>query len=610
MKKQIWFFLFLISMGNVHAMQGHMKLLAVRDTGLGYEGASADLYLEIKPGSGRVFLDTFPLTKVDTQISTRLAKEVACNYLNKNCDKYDFIYTIRSDSSIVAGPSAGAAIAILTISLLDGFKLNESISITGTINSGGVIGSVGGIKEKIDAARRIRLKKVLIPRGERFIREERMGKNGSNDTNTTNDISNETLDIVEYGKKMGINIIEVSDLGEALYEFTGKRFEENNYSLIIDEGYKKIMRGLAIELCNRSKKLFNKITEQGLNKSIYNSSISVALNLSRRGDSAIAKGRYYSAASYCFGSNVRLTEVLFRNLTSKEIENKISLIERNIERLDGVVNKKKKKTITDLESYMVVEERLIEAKEYKKEIKEKNIENVSNKDIYRLAYSYERVYSAFSWYKFFVHIGREINLDKNSLRKSCEKKLSEAEERRQYVIFFYPSLKETSTKREIEYAYKDLKDGRYELCLFKATKAKAESDIVLSVSGITKNKLDVLIKKKLEIAKKNIVKQIRKGNFPILGYSYYEYANDLKDSDKYSALLYAEYALELSNLDVYFKQEGISYLDYIKQKAVYLQPIYLIVLGIVIGFLAAGIMVRREYSYKKRKTKKRKRTYF
>jgi len=32
------------------------------------EGAIADLYLEIKQGSGRVFLDTFPLTKVDTSI--------------------------------------------------------------------------------------------------------------------------------------------------------------------------------------------------------------------------------------------------------------------------------------------------------------------------------------------------------------------------------------------------------------------------------------------------------------------------------------------------------------------------------------------------------------
>ena len=61
----------------VSAEKGHMRLLAVTDTGEGDIGGIADLFLEIKPGSGRVFLETFPLTKIDTQISTRFAKEIA-----------------------------------------------------------------------------------------------------------------------------------------------------------------------------------------------------------------------------------------------------------------------------------------------------------------------------------------------------------------------------------------------------------------------------------------------------------------------------------------------------------------------------------------------------
>src|SRR3989338_4268686 len=81
---------------NVSAESGHMKLLAVSETTDGYTGGIADLYLEIKPGSGRVFLETFPLTKVDTQISTRLAKEVACDFADIDCSKYDFFYTITA----------------------------------------------------------------------------------------------------------------------------------------------------------------------------------------------------------------------------------------------------------------------------------------------------------------------------------------------------------------------------------------------------------------------------------------------------------------------------------------------------------------------------------
>src|SRR3989344_3725653 len=92
----------------------HMTLLAVREDGENFIGSTADLYLEIQEGKERVFLDTYPLTKIDTQISTRFAQEIACNYFDINCNNKDFIYTIRADSSIIGGPSAGASIAALT----------------------------------------------------------------------------------------------------------------------------------------------------------------------------------------------------------------------------------------------------------------------------------------------------------------------------------------------------------------------------------------------------------------------------------------------------------------------------------------------------------------
>ena len=58
------------------AKQGSIKLLAVKETPAGYIGSKADLYLETRPGEGRVFLDTRPLTKLDTQISQDLQKRL------------------------------------------------------------------------------------------------------------------------------------------------------------------------------------------------------------------------------------------------------------------------------------------------------------------------------------------------------------------------------------------------------------------------------------------------------------------------------------------------------------------------------------------------------
>src|SRR3990167_8807720 len=113
MKKSLMF-LFILLVLTTSALaqtqkQYTLKLLAVQETANGtLTGSGADLYLELKDGSGRVFLDTYPVPKMDTQISTRFAKEIACHQYKLPCDKYDFIYTIKAQSSIIGGPSAGA----------------------------------------------------------------------------------------------------------------------------------------------------------------------------------------------------------------------------------------------------------------------------------------------------------------------------------------------------------------------------------------------------------------------------------------------------------------------------------------------------------------------
>ncbi|MDO8095097.1 MAG: hypothetical protein Q6360_16590, partial [Candidatus Brocadiales bacterium] len=113
--KLLLFFVVAVSLISVaYAQTGHMKLLAVSETKEGYSGITADLYLKVEPGSGKVFIESFPLTKMDTQISTRFAKETACYELEMDCDKYDFFYTVNADTALIGGPSAGAAAAVLT----------------------------------------------------------------------------------------------------------------------------------------------------------------------------------------------------------------------------------------------------------------------------------------------------------------------------------------------------------------------------------------------------------------------------------------------------------------------------------------------------------------
>jgi hypothetical protein len=97
-----------------------------------------------------------------------------------------------------------------------------------------------------------------------------------------------------------------------------------------------------------------------------------------------------------------------------------------------------------------------------------------------------------------------------------------------------------------------MNNQNYVMCLFKAAKAKAEIDVILSAVGVSKQRVPEYIDLKLEIARFSLFKSYKKDVFPMIGYSYYEYAKSLKDVDHYAALLFSEYALEFSNFDIYF----------------------------------------------------------
>ncbi len=573
--------------------QGHLRLLAAHDVeGGGYAGSTADLYLEIQPGKGRVFLETFPLTRIDTQIATRTAQEIACNVVDYDCSQYDFIYTIKSQSSIIGGPSAGAATALLTISMLTGKDLRDDMAITGTINSHGLIGPVSGLKPKIEAASVSGITTVLVP--QRFVKDT---------INATN-----TSDLVEYGKSLGVTVIEVTDINQAMYYMSGSYLEAENATIDIDTSYQETMRKLSDDLCSRSEKLLNE-TSPSSSKDLIEVS-NQAKNLSSLGLGAYQKNDYYSSASFCFGANVKYLYLYLqqKNSNSEEYHKMANYVMTNILKLDAETDQKEIKTITDLESYMAVKERLEDAIRYV------NISTSAKTDtdkFYALAYANERLYSAYSWYSFFDHRGKEFVINNALMKDSCQNVLLEVEERLQYLNLIFPDYP-SDVSKELDEAYVELERGRYPLCLFKASKAKAEVDVPLNSMGVGLDNLKEYAQKKLTVAKSSIAHEASKGVFPILGYSYYEYARTLSVSDPYSSLLYSEYALELSNLDVYFHERGkapaLIQTDGDQQNVISFVIIFISGLGI--GYIVAQLIRSRKEKeliipISKKKNKKR-----
>ncbi len=569
-----WLFIFLLTLIPVFAQSTpyHLKLLAVQETDEGYQGSGADLYLELKEGSGRVFLETTPVTKMDTQISTRFAKEIACNHFKLDCNKHDFIFTIKADSNIIGGPSAGAAIAALTtIAVLD-LDYKQDVAITGTVNSGGIIGPVGGVKEKMQAAAESKLTKVLIASG------------SANYTLT----ENETINLIEYGKNnVSLEVIEVVDLDEILFHLTGVDLNHKEVVVIQDAGYQKIMAQLKDVLCARNDKIEMEIEERGIQ---VDKEVSEAAEKKRASSlNATLLGDYYSAASFCFGNNLQLKAYYYEQeeLSEARYSTLFEIVARKTELLERQLNAEVIDTISDLQTLMIVRERVHDVKEQIQKFNETFSVSTPKEKAGLLAYAEERFFSALSWQQFFAMDGKKFVVDREQLKNSCQQKIAEAEERFQYVGLFLGELRILNVKEKIATAQKSLENTEYELCLIEAAQAKADSNAILSSLGLDEGNVAPYLESKRKAVERVISENSAEDIFPILGYSYYQYANSLRQTDPFTALVYFEYALEMSDLGIYFPTEE-SFLeknDVLQWRKEWWYALGGVVAGVGIGFL-------------------------
>jgi len=98
------------------------------------------------------------------------------------------------------GPSAGAAMTVGFIAMFKGDRVQRGTALTGTIEPDGHIGWVGGIPDKIRAAKREGYHTVLVPRGQ---------------------IHTAQWNLIELGFQLNITVKEVDTVDEAYQIMTG-----------------------------------------------------------------------------------------------------------------------------------------------------------------------------------------------------------------------------------------------------------------------------------------------------------------------------------------------------------------------------------------------------
>jgi len=139
-------------------------------TGLAWTPVGGDiLFLEAAamPGTGQLIL-TGQLGDVMKE-SARIALSLVRSQLGVVAAGFDFKATdlhvhVPSGSIPKDGPSAGTAMFTTLASLVLGRKVDPKLAMTGEVTLRGAVMPVGGIKEKLIAAHRAGIRKILLPR--------------------------------------------------------------------------------------------------------------------------------------------------------------------------------------------------------------------------------------------------------------------------------------------------------------------------------------------------------------------------------------------------------------------------------------------------------------
>jgi len=547
---------------------------AVASTENGYVGVISTITVTIQSnGSGRVFVDTLPLTQVDMQGSARLAVKVASALVknDENCDvdpsKFDYFFVVRTSSPVIGGPSAGGIMTVATISLLENWEMDNRTVMTGMINPDGSIGPIGGIPQKIDAANSVGATHFLIPKGQGTYTE--MVATTVNGWITT--VKPVTRNIADYAMdNYGITVTEVADVNEALNNFTGYSFLfDETVDNITTEDYIKAIKPLASNLLENATKKYENAKSKIENTSIPNNyptyykddlfgSLKVAEENLKKSEETYENETYYTSTSESFQSLIYSRFILYtceywdpENDTfmqdllndAKTKYTEAAALARNAE-ISGYIS---------LQTVGAAQLRATEAKE-----RLDSAESMYNSGLYyysevldflyNIAFIFERSNSIGWW----INIGSNFNetgeLNKNTLDDLALEYIEEAQQATIYSSIIlneigssagdssnYLSLAEdllTSARNNLENDYPAL-------AFFEALEATVRANLAIELIGFEpKDKIEIAS----ESANNNIAKSRNQGIEPVLAVSYYEFAESLANDSVYdSALLYFRY---------------------------------------------------------------------
>ena len=530
--------MFLLTIGNVYALENGVTipLVADRMTDSGEAGAILSAQVIVTNGTGHVYVDTNPYTQVDLQGSARIAAMVASDVLGVDEKSYDFYYAIDIGSPIIGGPSAGGALTVATIAAMNNWKIKPGVVMTGMIDPDETIGPVGGIPFKLEAAATKNTSLFLVPQGQLVVNITNTTTVGRGSI-TTNSMTEDVVDLVALGKKLNIDVKEVSTIQDAVLEFTGHNISKPSLNkTVFTPNYLSLLEPLAIRLKNESKSMY-KDTASIVNNSL----IKNAENLQNRADDLVNNKKYYAATSLYFGSLINILTAQwgyeYDHVNNKEqyLTNLTKNVEEQVQNSENDLNKFKSSGIGDVEVVGAAESRIMLANNTLENAK--NLKN-PNDIISALANAHERARTAQWWLTLAVSSGKTIPED--ILKERSIWYLSQAQSIGTYVqTLLAESGSEHATIGDMTLIQKEIDRGYYSGAIFDSLQAISRLSTGIGLSGI--NDPSIRINQSADAAQAAINEARSKGIEPTLAVSAYEFAGiSTNPFDEISQYIYAK----------------------------------------------------------------------
>jgi uncharacterized protein len=507
---------------------------AVEQTPGGYVGSTATFTVTAATnGSGHVFLDTFPLTEVDMQGSARLAARVAAQVSGKDLNQYDLFFVIRSGSTQIGGPSAGATLTVGAIAALNNWDVRPDVLDTGTIQPDGSIGPVGGIPEKAAAAAQAGVKKFLFPEGE--------------ETQPLSSQPGVTVDMVTYCRQqLDIECVPVADIYQVVENMTDHAFVRPPVTGdVTGAAFKQKLAPLAQQLIDAASTLVDQANKSysglvGCRRGVDPTTDPGCQLLAARTDlsnaqAALANGTAYDAASLSFGASVSGRYVRDVQAVGAGSTTVNALYDHAKSVVDAARAQIAGKPVTDTSAFETTgaaQVRVLEAQGYLDDARS-GIENRSDPAsvVYDLAWAVERANTATWWLKLGADAPPGKPVNETALDNAANDDITSSEETVAYVNAVFASASVgTSVAQALQPAQQKLDEaqtaqeqGFHAAAILDALEAQVTASNVLILASFG-NIPDQRVEQARVEAARSIEEARGRGVEPILAESQYEFA--------------------------------------------------------------------------------------